>query len=186
MFDGKPVYVSECRRNGLNRGIDVVTYPIPYTGLDAPIVFDVSDDRFNAMKFKLGYMNYGNDAIYLSRRPSRIQSQGLCSSNVTIRGNGVLGGRNGFSLLIREQGMADMMTENYPSPDKARKILTERPNVRAVAISRDIALKRHRTFKNLFFLAYKGEDVAYSDNPTFKLPEEYSYLNEICKKRGVA
>lgn len=187
MFDGKPVYVAECRRNRDNRnGIDVIAYPIPYTGLDAAFVIDLADARFNAMKFKLGYMQYGDDVVYLSRRPSRIQSQGLCGSNVTVRGNRDLNGRGGFNVVVREKGFSDMMTGEYKTPDEARKMLTENPRLRAVPISRDIALKRHGTFKNLFFLAYKGEDVAYSDNPTFKLPEEYSYLNEICKKRGVA
>ena len=187
MFDGKPVYVMECRRGQVNRnGIEALAYPIPYTGYDDVIVIDLADDRFNAMKFKLGYMQYGNGVVYLSRRPSRIQSQGLCGSNVTVRGSRDLNGRVGFSLVIREKGFSDMMTGEYKTPDEARKMLIENAQLRAVPISRDIALKRHHTFNNLFFLAYKGEDVAYSDNPTFKLPEEYSYLNEICKKRGVA
>lgn len=181
---GEPVYVAECRASRNDRNaIEAYVYKLPY-GFSEGFYCNIGDERFNAFKFRLGYINHNNNVVYMSRRPARIQSQGLCSNNVNIRGS--LNGRHrdDFNDLVRSKGLTDMLMGKYPTLDEARKTLLEKSDVRAVAFSREFAIKRHPQFKNLFFLSYKGEDVSYSDTAEFSLPEEYKYLNEISSQKG--
>lgn len=187
-WDGVPIYVAECRAGRNDRNIiEAYAYKLPY-GFHDGEYFNIGDERFNAFKYKLGYINTGNGVVYMARRPARIQSQGLCANNVNIRGMSVGAGgaryRDDFNDLVRGDGFKDMLLGKYPSMAEARKILLEKPNIRAVAFSREFAIKRHPQFKNLFFLSYKGEDISYSETSEFSLPEEYKYLKEISTQKG--
>lgn len=187
-WDGDPVYIFEVtnRQNDAGRRI-IMAYvcKIPMGG-QLEFWIDINDAKFNCMKYQLGYCNskeYG--AIYVSRRPARIQSQGICGANLSAKGlaDG-LRGRDIFGHLTRDPGFVDMLTGKYPTADEARKMLEANPKIKAVAFSPTLCFKRHPRFSNLLFLGYKGDDVAYSDSGEFTLPEEYHYLRETCQPKG--
>lgn len=183
-WDGVPVYVSDMRRSENNREeFDAYCYELPYNGARADWR-NISDPRFNAFKFQMGYMNIGDSIRYMSRRPARIQSQGLCGNNTSIIGGNGMNGRGEFTEVIRHQGFKDMLMGVYPTIEEARQKLMENPRLRGMAFSREFAIKRHRAFNNLFFLSYKGEDISYSDTAEFSLSDDFSHLKEITIKKG--
>lgn len=185
-WKGEPHYVDECR--GLRDGtIEACLSPLPGPNHVAAIRVNIADPDFNCMKYKLGYVNMrGGTVAYVSRRPARIQSQGLCGANlsVLIQNNPHMGGRAGFANLIGDPGFVDTLKGKYPSIKEARERLLSDKTVRAVAFDPRFCIKRHRQFNNLFFLNYKGDDVAYSDCAEFSLPSEFQYLFETCSEKG--
>ena len=138
------------------------------------------------MKFKLGYVNCDDkQARFVSRKPARIQTQGLCAANLTIKEDyDELGRGWTFRNLIRESGGFDMMMGRYPTLDEAKMRLCADKTVKSVAFDRDFAVVRHTTLSNLFFLVYKGSQVSFSGDFEFSLPEEFQFLTEVCTPKG--
>lgn len=186
-WDGRPVYVSDVRNGEARGSITARIHYLPYA-MSPEFWVDIADPRFNATQFRLGYMNCGDGrARFVSRTPARIQSQGLCQGNTRFRGapEGIAPSF-GFKQAIREQGWVDMMTGVYPSMEGAQDRLANDARCASVGISRDFAVVRHPKFKKLFFLEYRGREIAFSDVPvSFTLPEEYRFLKEVCEPLGV-
>lgn len=187
-WDNEPVYVSSVERRRSPEGpyalmALVTNLPIKLGG---EFYINISDPRFNCMKYQLGYCNTReHGAVYITRRPARIQSQGICGANLSVRGHvGGIRDRDLFPTLIRDAGFVSMLKGEYPSVDEARKLLHENRNLNSVAFEKNLGFKRHKRFSNLLFLIYKGDDVAYSDSGEFTLPEEFRYLYEVCQSKG--
>jgi len=180
-WNGQPIYVERVDGDFMASG-----YLLPLTGRSVRTQYDVRDPSFNCREYRLGYMNSGRigQAVFLSRRPVRGISQGLCDNNISFIG---ANGRNremSVTNAIREQGFVDMLIGQYPSRDEVLAKF-EDPKVPSVALSPYVALKRHGVLTNLHFLEYKGREISFSETPEFCLPTEFEYLREICGPTGV-
>lgn len=186
-WEGDPVYVGGVEQ-GAGKSLSAFVYRLPYRATDAFHV-DISDERFNCFKYKLGYVNKADgEVFYVSRRPSRGVAQGICGNNLSIRNiDGQDQGRirDEFVRLIKDTGFRDALMGKYPTVAEAREQLVANPKLRAVAFNKYFCLKRHPNFTNLFFLGYKGEEIAFSATQEFTLPTELSYLKEVCTPSGI-
>ena len=187
IYNGTMHYVAGVR--GDQPRIRLTLYPVPFdwTGARLPVIaeVDLNDPGLNVFKIKLGYVNtarYG--AVYISRKPSRITTQGLCASNLNFRSNSQMlrndAQRTILAYIVDDLGLNVLCTGAYPTFDEAMDQLERNPQIQSVAFDRDLAVCRHTSFKNLFFLSYKGEDVAFTSNGEFALPSEFKYLNDVC------
>jgi hypothetical protein len=181
---GEPVMVS-----GVDAGYQAIGYKLPYPrGRNPEVIrFDVRDEAFNATDYRLGYINTAEaGAIFATRRPARIQSQGLCGANMSFKqrvGRDVRP-RDILRDLVYDAGLRDMLMGRYPTVEEARQKLRDNPNIMSVAFDRLFAIRRHEQFNNLFFLEYRGNDVAHSQEVQFVLPDEFTYLTESCQPKG--
>jgi len=162
-------------------------YVLPLNGSSQIQTGDVRDARFNCQQYRLGYMNYGKtgNSYHVSRRPARQMQQGLSDNNLTIAGaRDAYGDMLGLAKAIRDQGFVDMLKGVYPTMEEVRaKLLDKR--TKSVAVSPQLAVKRHPQFNNLHFLEYKGREISFSETLEFALPDEFKYLREICAPTGV-
>jgi hypothetical protein len=180
-WNGQPIYIERVDGDFMASG-----YMLPLTGKTAQSRYDVRDPAFNCREYRLGYMNSERlgQAVFLSRRPVRGVSQGICDNNISFIGVNGRGREISVGNSIRDQGFVDMLMGRYPSRDE---VLTkfEDVNVPSVALSSCVALKRHGVLTNLHFLEYKGREISFSETPEFRLPTEFEYLREICGPTGV-
>lgn len=180
-WNGEPIYIER-----VGEGFMASGYNLPLTpGMDRSY-YDVRDPAFNCREYRIGYMNSERlgHAIFLSRRPVRGVSQGLCENNLSFLGMNGRVREMSVANAIRDQGFVDMLKGKYPSRDEVLKKF-ENVKTPSVALSPYIALKRHDVLTNLHFLEYKGREISFSETPEFQLPTEFEYLREICGPTGV-
>jgi len=185
-WQGEPFYVDEIGLAPDGQGFQAIGRYLPLN-LDRPARAPIADPGFNAFRYQLGYCNQGNGrASYITRRPARIQSQGIVAPNLAVnRGNGtMIANREDMRQWVNDPGFVSMLKGEYPTLEEARKKLMEDKGVKSVAFDKHICLRRHDSFSNLFYLSYKGEDVSWSDDGAFVLPDEFTYLTESCQPKG--
>ena len=180
-WNGDPIYIERVDGDFMASG-----YMLPLTGQTARSQYDVRDPAFNCREYRLGYMNSERlgQAVFLSRRPVRGVSQGICDNNISFIGVNGRGREMSVGNAIRDQGFVDMLTGRYPSRDEVIAKF-EDVKIPSVALSSCVALKRHGVLTNLHFLEYKGREISFSETPEFHLPTEFEYLREICGPTGV-
>lgn len=183
-WEGVPVYVHE-----VNRNFEAFVSPLPL-GSAIERYVDTRSPNFNCTRFRTGFVNdrNGRTCSYLYRAPSRTTAQGLSAQNsrVKIPGNPERFGiaRDMFHEFVRSPTFADALMGTYPSKaDVIREMMADR-RIISRAFSRDFCIRRHPDFSNLFYLNYRGDDVAWGEGARFALPKEYTYLNEVCDKQG--
>lgn len=162
-------------------------YVLPLTGNAEMVTGDIRDRMFNCQQYRLGYMNSvtRTQSFHVSRRPARQLQQGLCDNNMIFRGNlDRFDDGYGMGRAIRDQGFVDMLRGTYPTVEEVRAQLVDK-KVQSVAVSPQLAVKRHPQFSNLHFLEYKGREISFSETLEFALPDEFKYLREICAPTGV-
>ena len=180
-WNGEPIYIER-----VGEGFMASGYNLPLTpGMDRSF-YDVRDPAFNCREYRIGYMNSERlgYAIFLSRRPVRGVSQGLCETNLSFLGANGRIREMSIANAIRDQGFVDMLQGRYPSRAEVLKKF-EDVETPSVALSPYVALKRHDVLTNLHFLEYKGREISFSETPEFQLPTEFEYLREICGPTGV-
>ena len=190
-WDGEPFYVDGVVSDVTPEGrlyFKAIGRSIPWGPRgDNDITCDIADARFNAFKYTLGYYNSKNGrADFVTRRPSRIQSQGITASNLSVNRNGQVrqANRDDLRSWLSDKGFRDMLRGEYPTIEEVRAKMQEDKTIKSMAFDRFMALRRHENFTNLFYLAYKGEDVSWSDDGAFVLPNEFTYLTESCQPKG--
>lgn len=109
IFDGEPIYIKSDDGLPLN---SVWAYPL-YEGGEGKII-ETTDKRLNVSTYNLGYLNDEAmiRAVYISRRPTRNQTQGLCTYNSDLS-----------PRLLRSTSLYKLLTNNFPSYDKAVDML---------------------------------------------------------------
>jgi hypothetical protein len=182
-WNGAPFYVES-----VNPEMEARGYLLPINNASLRMSVDVRDVRFNCREFKLGYVNTAwGFASYVSRVPVRGLSQGIGDNNLRFEGNGVdAAGRHQdvfVQNLLRDQGFADMLNGVYPDRAEVERRLAD-PAVLSVAVSPWVSIKKHTQFRNLFYLEYKGREIAWSETDRFALPPEFNYLREIIQPTG--
>lgn len=182
-WDGNPIYVDH-----VDGAFNAIGYNLPMKarGENPLIRADVRDRRFNCREFNLGYVNlqsYGQ-AFYMSRVPHRGVQQGLCDANVMFEGRPKDPAKPPPRLrnILTDPGFAAMLRGTYPTPAEAADQLGKS---HSVAFSAELCVKKHPRFSNLRFLEYRGREVSFSETLTFKLPDEFRYLQESCEPHGV-
>lgn len=186
-YNDEPVLIDQIRGDMIVRARKL---PIDVHGNDNHIRFPLNDPGFNVTKFNLGYHNTPFGAVFIQRRPARIVQQGISAANLNYRGpddnqQGPLP-RGWMSDWLYKQSFADSLSGRYPTIGEAREMLNQNKQLRSVAFDRLFAIKRHDRFNNLYFLEYRGREIAHSQSEQFVLPREFDYLGEICTEKGVA
>jgi len=102
----------------------------------------VEDDFLDVSAPQLGYINYKNRALYLSRGPNRKYRQLTCPENITIycpildRDVSRDLNKNG---VLYSHGVNDLFSNNYPHFKDAFESLNSH-KVSSVAVNRDVAI----------------------------------------------
>lgn len=146
---------------------------------------------------RLGYMNAGRhgnqrEALFIQRTPARKTHQGLHNQNTKIspwtfdERWGFNGGNSLLDHHIKEDYFVDMMNGQYPSIQDCLKVFREFPKTASRAFHRFFAIRR--PVVGPFYLQYKGQDVAWADDPEYrwKLGKEFDYLRETMEYNKIA
>lgn len=185
-WQGEPFYVDEISLAADGRAFQAVGRSLPLN-VGNHVSANIADPGFNAFKYQLGYCNQRKgQAIYITRRPARIQSQGLISANLAVNpGSGTrFASRDDMRNWVNDAGFVSMLKGEYPTMEEARAKMMADKDLKSIAFDKHICLRRHDSFSNLFYLSYKGEDISWSEDGAFVLPDEYTYLTESCQPKG--
>lgn len=188
LVQNEPAEVIACRKVGKTMFIQVAYLP-KKTVVDE---LDLTDPQVNIREFKLGYVNYMNEALYLSRIPARQQVQGLCGRNVHVppysRENARVLERGehsaDFNRLRLTAEFRDAIRGIYPSLQEAIAMLDNDDDRISVAFGRCFALKKDKDLE-FFELLYKGDRVAWGDPNNFNLPSSSSFLREVLEESRI-
>lgn len=149
---------------------------------------NLDDPKLNYMSLRLGYGNrtdkpHWPQVFRVSRMPCRAPyRQGLCRDNVVFDDP-----HNISWETIWRNGLLDQIfSEDYPTLERAREILTEETTSDmadvSVAISRDFAIYRDEI--GLLKVYYRGIPVAWGSWDDLKVLDEHQYLTNILKAKG--
>lgn len=187
LYEGSPFYIRDVQRpqtkdDGIFR---VVGNPLPLTGRETvdpegEMRKFISSKNFDIGAFRMGYVNSPSGAFYCSRLPNRQQKQGLSGdtfSGRTNRGNAVP-----FTTFTSTKEVVNMVKNDYPSFDLAKRSLAKSP---AVAFSRDFCLERDEILEDLQHLYHKGSKVGAVLNGNIVLGNKFKCLKESLEELGV-
>ena len=190
LYDGDPVYISRVRvPEGENEIARVYYHELPLKrpgfgnedleGQAGGIRKYLSSKKFDLAPFKMGYMNYQGNAVFVSRTPVRQNKQGLAQHNTVF--NDTRGRATDlltFSRMIKCQEFVDMIKGKYPSFKEVGELLGK-DDVSSVAISRSFAFLIDHDLEALV-LIHKGTKcgIALKDDKGLKIPEKYKFLCE--------
>lgn len=181
-WNGEPIYIER-----VGGDFQMSYYVLPITSNSELQYNDVRDPRFNCKQYQLGYMNSVKmgQSFHVTRRPARQVQQGLCDNNTSFTGAlDPYADRFMMGQALRDPGFTNMLMGIYPSMAEVRERLADN-KVKSIAVSPQLAVKRHPQFTNLHFLEYKGREISFSETLEFDLPDEFKYLREICAPTGV-
>ena len=112
MYDGRIHYVRVLKNFKCG---EMFVYSIP-TGLNEEKLINIEDEKFSLQPPTLGYVNYGAYSFFLSRRPDRIQKQGIYETAVHVTGPGMNASYNpGSNRLLNSSGFSDACLDVYPN-----------------------------------------------------------------------
>jgi hypothetical protein len=122
------------------------------------------DPLFDTASPPLGYMNYKDDVIHVTRPPVRRARQGIDTRNLSFR---VLGGRGcpyHTEHLLFSKNFEEMVLGKYPKLEAALKKLREswKKDYKcglSIAVTRDIALKIKET--GIIDVWHKEANIGY-------------------------
>lgn len=191
IYDGDPVYVVDVGQVGPGDPADVARVyiaPLPilpgkeYTKEMCERKF-ITSKKFDLRPFKMGFMNYEGEAVYLSRIPQRQYTQGL--KNNTLRAAMPSGKPfKGFGSVVTAQAFVDCIKGKYPSIQEAM-----RTGASSVALSRDFAFTRDEDL-NLLILNYKDvkcgtKDMDSGHEVGFRLSPKFKFLKESLEQARI-
>lgn len=161
-LNGKPVQVVEVNNRFIDHEI-IVGFNYLSSGDSGVDVLE----NFDLNPVKLGYVNYQNNAHYLSRMPMRKDwRQGLRSINISDP----FGGRPSIPYKV----IAETIVGNYPTFHSALEKINSSEEDKRVAFCRDFSM-----FKDI--LTYKGVmDVGKinTENGTITIDEPFNWVTE--------
>ena len=188
LYDGKPVYISRVNvpepedRKEIAR---VYFFDLPLMGGRGKVGEGketrkyLSSKNFDLAPFKMGYMNHGGQATFVSRAPVRQNRQGL--SNGTAVFTNVKGQRSevvDFNTMIRSEGFVDMVNGKYPDFKTAGDMLGDK-DISSVAVSRSFAFNIDHDLQALV-LVHKGVKcgLALKGDKALRIPPKFHFLRE--------
>jgi hypothetical protein len=130
-YNGKPYY---CRSAGEDTFIYL--YALTNVGVHR-MTIDIDDLSLDYSSPPLGFINYGNRALYVSRKPHRKQKQGLCTNAALIQN--LHGLKEEADNILFSKEAENMIMGVYPSYHNAHTLCTNAPSV-SCAFSRNFAV----------------------------------------------
>jgi hypothetical protein len=170
-FDGTPVYV-----DGQYEGFWIQCRPL---ASGEHWLVHANDRRFAAHGLRVGFMNWGADAIYLARNPLRSQRQGLDFPRLdqySLKKGQHIGLHIDGEI---EQALFQMFSANYLTIDQAIKRLSR--GSYAEAFSKTWALKNLPS-KRYAMLYHKTEGVALFNLTAPKIKFKPGELTELRRR----
>lgn len=192
MYDGEPVYITNIKNVGPDdpKGdiFRVYCQPLPYgaKALDeAQMRKFISSKKFDLAAFPMGFMNYGNEALYCSRKPKRQQKQGLSNGTfdcTNIRFPEADTPRLDGCLPMKE--FHDCIKGVYPSFQEAVSLVQVGGKF-AVAFSRTFAVVQDEDIEELLYIYHKKQKVGFIMDGKLKLAKVGLCLKEALAEEGV-
>lgn len=159
VHQGRPMYVHEVRSPTKVLGMDMLLRKLVEFELEPSSVAPPT----------LGYVNWKDSVVFVTRRPVRRVRQGVCSENIDARVND----KNEF---MSSSSFAKMLMDDYPTFKAALKDIKNEKAVR-VAFSKDFAISHD------FRILYQGEVVgSINGEGVLQLRPQYTCLKEIYEK----
>ncbi len=193
LYDNRPVYISRVANvdglEGDNKEIArVYFFELPYKGRakEGEVRKYLSSKKFDLTPFKMGYVNIGGEATYVSRHPHRQYKQGL--SQATTVCTDIKGHRSedvGFQTLVSSQGFVDMFDNKYPSFKEAGELIGAKENS-SVAVSKSFAFFIDHDLETLF-LMNKGVKcgLARRGDKSLVIPPKFHFLREEMEEHRI-
>ena len=178
LYDGELMQCGGCPAEGT-----VALYTVP--GQRGQMVVNLDDPKLNMSDFRLGYVNKGARAGYLTRIPARQQRQGLCQTNVQVDPEWTRVTAQGVNTILGSVEFRDALQNKYPKFGECVDMLKGNPNIRSRAFSRRFALYKDPEF-DLYELHYRGQRIAWGDPASFNLPSSHTYLRELIDQEGIS
>lgn len=177
LYDGKPKYITvDQLENGEVRAYEMTPELKDYKKVD------YRDKAFNYKPFPLGYLNYEGKAMYMTRKPSRNQTQGLVKHCVLFSHHEPYNRYGWFT----SEAMENAILGKYP---------TYREALESVEVDGEggMAFDRHFAIENLgpnqTGLCYRGRLCATKGKKekafTLFKGEDTSFMLKILPKIGV-
>jgi len=126
----------------------------------------------------LGYVNYGQEAYYLSRKPVRRWKQGLGEESLSVISHMAKKAIIPRGGIIASPALAYCIENKYPSIQKCYKKINS-GLVNSMSFSRDFALGWK---KELILLYYKGKEIGLFSKNGLNLNKNYSFLKEALEE----
>jgi len=193
LYDGKPVYITQVSMpdDGGKEIARVHFVELPYkmdryeegVGKQAQQRKYLSSRNFDLAPFKMGYMNYKGEALFVSRNPVRQNRQGLSAEATVITDvKGKPSAALRFSAMISSDGFVDMFSGKYPDFKDVGGMLGDKENS-SVAVSRTFAFVIDHDLEALL-LMHKGTKcgIALKDDKALRLPPKYHFLRQECEE----
>lgn len=120
------------------------------------------DPNFDVASLPLGYIQWKNEVYYTTRRPLRKFKQGIDEKSLLFSPlPGVASSSRAIAprSLLYSREFVDMVTENYPSLERALTSLAKKDGSGSLAISRHIAL--HINDVKVVHVFFKNEMVGW-------------------------
>lgn len=183
-YDGDPVYITRVSMPDMEDKGEIARVffrPLPFGG-DAggkETRKFLSSRKFDLAPFKMGYLNTGKQAVFVSRSPVRQNRQGLCPANMSIadvKGKKVAG--IGFANIIANKGFIDMVKGVYPSFKEVGDMLNQ-PDITSAAVSRSFALVIDHDLEALL-LMHRGIrcGLAMAGDKGIRLAPKFHFLRQ--------
>ena len=183
-YDGQPVYitavssVNDTAEGGGKDIFRVYANPLPLTR-DAARGQEqfrkyISSKKFDLSPVKLGFINQGGRAIFVTRSTARQNQQGLNEANCLLTSLDGLPSMS-WSKLIYDVSFLDGINGKYPSIQEALRRL--RGLDKSVAVSRDVALSMDEEI-DLITVHYRDKRVGFCADDEVKISRKFKYLKE--------
>lgn len=139
----------------------------------------LSDPDLQVNSIRLGYVNFGGKAVWLSRFPAQGRTQGLHGVNVSTSDPNIR-----WDNIIGHPCILDVFTGTYPTPDVVIQDLQSGER-ESGAFHRVFSLTRDE-FRGDYVLRYKEEDIGFGTNAhNLKLSSRHSHLKDQLKEIGL-
>jgi len=182
LYDGKPVFITKVRHpeeEDKKEIARVYFYTLPlFPGQKEERRF-LSSRKFDLTPFKMGYMNYKQKALFLSRLPVRQNRQGLSTQTLVCQNpDGSRAENLGVGGLANSREFIDMVEGRYPSFKEAGAMLGKN-DCTSVAISRRFAFTLDHDLEALY-LYHKDIKcgIAFKEDKGIKVPPKFLFLRE--------
>jgi hypothetical protein len=175
MYKGSPVYVQA------ERDDDTTVTIQNLTGKNLPKKIKYTDEEFDYLNIPLGYLNYGQNAMYLSRQPARQYYQGLRAEYIMADGPR----QHYVADYFMTSSMVSCILGDHPTFHKALEAVVD-GEAQSRAFSRHLSVSRE---ERRVGINYRGRLIGHkqvSGDAFVLMPTgEYSYLKMILEKHGV-
>lgn len=172
-IDGSPVVITDVRNDLVLRGVNIRTQELVRKG--------VNEDGIDDTPIPTGFVNGLGNSVYVTRRTSRLYSQGLTAENMCVR---VLVDRGSWEILQREVlnlnsvHLADMVDGIYPRYEESLSIV-ENDLVQISAFGRNKAVD----FRDNIYYRDRIVGKANKDNGTITMLKQFNHYKWVFEEK---